>query len=180
MISYIALLRAINVGGHTVKMDYLRQLFTEVGCQNVRTYIQTGNVFFDSAEIDRTTLRTIIQEHLKKALGYEVAVMLRTPQELQRALAQKPFQEEVLTDDVRFCIAFISAPLPESVTVPYTSPKGDFKIVALTPGEVCMVSYLQNGKPGNPNLSLEKIFKVQATTRFFHTAEKILQAALAQ
>ena len=46
MTQYIALLRGINVGGHTVRMEDLRPLFEELGLENVRTYIQSGNVFF--------------------------------------------------------------------------------------------------------------------------------------
>ena len=45
--TYIALLRGINVGGHTVKMERLRGLFGELGLERVRSYIQTGNVFFE-------------------------------------------------------------------------------------------------------------------------------------
>jgi len=45
---YIAFLRAINVGGHTVKMDHLRSLFEALGFSNVETFIASGNVIFES------------------------------------------------------------------------------------------------------------------------------------
>ena len=48
MSKYIAFLRAINVGGHTVKMDVLRQLFESLGFANVETFIASGNVIFES------------------------------------------------------------------------------------------------------------------------------------
>ncbi len=48
MPKYVALLRAINVGGHTVKMDHLRRLFEALGFTNVETFIASGNVIFDS------------------------------------------------------------------------------------------------------------------------------------
>ncbi len=53
---YIALLGGINVGGHNVKMEHLRQLFTQLGFANVRSYIQTGNVFFETSQDDRHVL----------------------------------------------------------------------------------------------------------------------------
>src|SRR5579872_787535 len=74
---YIAFLRGINVGGHTVKMERLRQLFTELGLAHVRTYIQSGNVFFETTDSDRARVTGTIEEHLHKVLGYEVPVFLR-------------------------------------------------------------------------------------------------------
>ena len=53
---YIALLGGINVGGHNVKMEHLRQLFTQLGFADVRSYIQTGNVFFETSQDDRHVL----------------------------------------------------------------------------------------------------------------------------
>src|SRR5215831_13131357 len=79
--TYVALLRGINVGGHTVTMERLRELFRELGYAGVRTYIQTGNVFFESSEQDVQILRSAIERHLRAALGYEVPTCLRTVEE---------------------------------------------------------------------------------------------------
>ena len=62
----IAFLRAINVGGHNVKMDALRELFIELGCTNVETFIASGNVIFDSKAKNIKTLENKIAEHLHK------------------------------------------------------------------------------------------------------------------
>lgn len=84
--TYIAFLRGINVGGHIVKMEYLRQLFTDLGLKNVRSYIQSGNVFFDTADIsDWAALTLRIENYLRQTLGYVVPVFLRTAQEVKRA-----------------------------------------------------------------------------------------------
>lgn len=77
---HIAFLRAINVGGHIVKMDVLRQLFETMGFKNVETFIASGNVIFDAPKASEAK----IEEALKKALGYEVRTFLRTPAQLQR------------------------------------------------------------------------------------------------
>lgn len=103
---YIALLRGINVGGHTVKMDALRKLFVELGLTNVRTYIQSGNVFFTTESADRAVLAERIERHLRAALGYEVPACLRTIPELERVVAVDPFASLTVTPDMRLCVMF--------------------------------------------------------------------------
>jgi uncharacterized protein (DUF1697 family) len=75
---YVAFLRAINVGGHVVKMDRLRALFEEMGFTNVETFIASGNVIFEA----RRTSEAKIEAALREALGYEVQTFVRTPAEL--------------------------------------------------------------------------------------------------
>jgi len=89
--TYIALLRGISVGGHNVKMDLLRGLFEDLGFDRVRSYIQTGNVFFESREHDTRVLRTAIERHLRTALGYEVATCMRTVEDVEQLLVRDPF-----------------------------------------------------------------------------------------
>jgi uncharacterized protein (DUF1697 family) len=63
---YVAFLRAINVGGHIVKMDYLRSLFEELGFTNVETFIASGNVVFDSSYKNPASLEKKIEGHQQK------------------------------------------------------------------------------------------------------------------
>lgn len=79
---YIAFLRAINVGGHTVKMEQLRALFEALGHAGVETFIASGNVIFESRARNSHTLERQIESYLKHALGYEVATFIRSPSEL--------------------------------------------------------------------------------------------------
>lgn len=88
---YIAFLRAINVGGHTVKMEHLRRLFEEIGFSNVATFIASGNVVFETSPADPRTLEARIEAQLKQALGYEVATSLRTPEEVAGVASCRPF-----------------------------------------------------------------------------------------
>ena len=76
MSRYIAFLRAINVGGHTVTMDRLRALFTSLGFTRVETFIASGNVIFDTPSRSPTKLESNIEQHLQLALGYEVRTFL--------------------------------------------------------------------------------------------------------
>lgn len=174
---FIAFLRGINVGGHRVKMERLRGLFSELGFAEVRNYIQTGNIFFETTEIDRAALTKKIERHLFAALGYEVPVFLRTIAEVERALQMNPFEHIEATADMRFCITFIYEPLPGNFELPYISPKNDFEILQATSGEAFILMRLIDGRPGNPAAFIEKKFKLKTTTRFFGTTEKILQAA---
>ncbi|MBC7788419.1 MAG: DUF1697 domain-containing protein [Anaerolineae bacterium] len=88
---YIAFLRAINVGGHTVKMDHLRKHFEKSGFANVETFIASGNVIFESPIEDASKLERQIEFELEKLLGYAVATFIRTPRELANVLANNPF-----------------------------------------------------------------------------------------
>ncbi len=90
---YVAFLRAINVGGHTVKMDRLRALFAEQGFGRVSTFIASGNVLFDGPAGDAAGLERRIERHLRQALGYEVATFLRTPADVVAVAAHRPFDE---------------------------------------------------------------------------------------
>lgn len=87
---YIAFLRAINVGGHNVKMDQLRTLFSALGFGGVATFIASGNVVFE-ADGDAAELEARIERHLHESLGYEVATFLRTPAQLAEIIAYPPF-----------------------------------------------------------------------------------------
>lgn len=77
MPTLVAFLRAINVGGHTVRMDHLRALFEQLGLTSVSTFIASGNVLFTSAETSLVSLEARIEAHLLAALGYEVRTFIR-------------------------------------------------------------------------------------------------------
>ena len=87
---HIAFLRAINVGGHTVKMDQLRTLFEELGLKDVETFIASGNVIFRSPA-KSASLETKIERHLHRALGYEVDTFIRTDGEVAAVAGYRPF-----------------------------------------------------------------------------------------
>ncbi|MER7769005.1 DUF1697 domain-containing protein [Kitasatospora sp. NPDC096140] len=178
--TYIAFLRAINVGGRTVTMERLRALFAELGLGNVRSYIQSGNVFFTTegpaGRSDRAALTGRIEEHLEQSLGYPVPVMLRTVEEVAELLAAEPFRGVEATPDVRLVVAFLSEPLPAELARPHRSPKGDFEVLGADPGAAYIVIHLQNGKWVTKEM-FGKAYRGSVTSRFLHTTEKILAAA---
>jgi uncharacterized protein (DUF1697 family) len=108
MTKYIALLRAINVGGHTVKMDHLKKLFEKMDFENVETFIASGNVFFESTLINQSSTKQIIEQGLEKELGYKVATFIRTTKELKAIAEYKPFKvSELLEPASSLYIAFL-------------------------------------------------------------------------
>lgn len=90
---YIALLRAINVGGRTVKMDRLRASFEAMGLAKVETFIASGNVIFETTARKPEALEAKIEAHLRRELGYAVGTFLRTPAEMAAVAAASPFGE---------------------------------------------------------------------------------------
>lgn len=99
MPKYVAFLRAINVGGHIVKMGHLRQLFEALGFSNVETFIASGNVVFDSNSKNTKTLERKIESLLQESLGYQVATFIRSTSELANIAKYKPFDESKLNAD---------------------------------------------------------------------------------
>ncbi|HXV13589.1 MAG TPA: DUF1697 domain-containing protein, partial [Candidatus Krumholzibacteria bacterium] len=93
---YVAFLRAINVGGHVVKMDALRRLFEALDFERVETVIASGNVIFDAPSKSAAALEKKIEGHLHKKLGYEVATFLRTPAQMVGIAEYTPFKRAEL------------------------------------------------------------------------------------
>ncbi|WP_395296447.1 DUF1697 domain-containing protein [Kitasatospora hibisci] len=175
--TYIAFLRAVNVGGRTVKMERLRALFGELGLDGVRSYIQSGNVFFTTDEPDRAALTRRIEGHLEEALGFPVPVLLRTVEEVEAVLAAEPFAGIEVTPDVRLVVNFLTEPLPADFPVPYTSPKGDYEVIGADAGTAYVVVHLRDGRWNAPANLFGRSYRGSATARFLHTTVKILAAA---
>lgn len=91
-IKYIALLRGINVGGkNLIKMNDLKQLFKSMDFENVRTYIQSGNVIFESAEKNESTIAKKLERSLLEQFEDDVLVFIRTIPEIEAILKLNPF-----------------------------------------------------------------------------------------
>jgi uncharacterized protein (DUF1697 family) len=112
---YIAFLRAINVGGHTLKMEKLRALFEALGFVGVETFIASGNVIFEAPEKNPAALEKKIEKHLGQELGYEVATLIRTPRELAQIAEYQPFPEELLAASTSLYISFLPSAPDEGV-----------------------------------------------------------------
>jgi uncharacterized protein (DUF1697 family) len=108
---YFGFLRALNVGGHTVRMDALRRLFEAAGLEEVETFIASGNVIFRSGSRDAAALERTLESRLEAALGYAVKAFLRTERELAAIACYQPFPAGRFRSAQAFCVAFLPAPL---------------------------------------------------------------------
>jgi uncharacterized protein (DUF1697 family) len=88
---YAAFLRAVNVGGRTIRMERLREIFTKAGFADVETFIASGNVVFESRSSSIPALEAKIEAALQKALGYEVATFVRRADALEAIARHQPF-----------------------------------------------------------------------------------------
>ena len=92
MRKYIAFLRAINVGGTTIiKMTDLKKMFESFGLDEVQTYIQTGNVIFESKEENAANLEEKIEHQLEKVSGKRIQLFVRTIREVMAIVNECPF-----------------------------------------------------------------------------------------
>lgn len=107
MTIYIALLRGINVGGHNkIKMADLKSLLEGMGLQKVKTYIQSGNVLFES-NVEEDQLRLQLEGEIQKTFGFPVPVILRTAEEYERIIRECPYSTEALKEGESVQIAFL-------------------------------------------------------------------------
>jgi len=108
---YVALLRAVNVGGRTIKMDRLRAIFEELPFKNVETFIASGNVLFDSTARDVAALERKIEKHLEAKLGIEVGTYLRALDEMPGVASNHPFGD-AKSKGHTISVGFFKNPLP--------------------------------------------------------------------
>ena len=115
MTRYVAFLRGINVGGHTVKMDALKKTFEEMGFEKVSTFIASGNVIFESGSKKMDALEKKIESALEKSLGYEVATFLRTDKRVAEIAAHDAFPKEKPKEGDTQYVTFLRA-APDAAT----------------------------------------------------------------
>ena len=96
MESYVAFLRAMNLGGRRIKNEELQAEFEALGFAEVGCFRASGNVVFSAGEKDEAKLTKEIEAGLGEALGYEVRVFLRSAAELRAIAAQEPFEAKAL------------------------------------------------------------------------------------
>lgn len=171
MTKYVALLRGINVGGHTVKMTELTRVFESLGLSNVKTYIASGNVLFETAEGGTDNLAQRIENELSRALGFEARAILRTISELRALIDLDPFSSFAPERDARYHVTFFAGELNNSLELPYKSPAG-FEISHRTKREVFSV-VLPAGRSVDMMSFVEKEFGKASTTRNWNTVQKI-------
>ncbi|RYJ36875.1 DUF1697 domain containing protein [Flavobacterium anhuiense] len=175
MKTHLALLRGINVSGHNMmKMEALKAMLENLGFQNVRTYLQSGNVFVDSEE-EASKVGFMIKQEIFKVFGHEVPVVMITKENLELCFANNPFLKEKDIDMKKLYVAFVSMNLKkESIN--------DLKISQFKPDEASIdenrifIKYAVGaGKTRFDQKYIEKKLNVTATIRNWNTVTNLLK-----
>ena len=178
MNTYIALFRGINVSGQKkIKMADLRQHMQALGFDQVRTYIQSGNLIFQSEVVAKDELEKQIEEKILAEYGFEVSVIIRTPEELQAILVENPFLQNPENDPKRFYVAVLaSEPTTERLDV---LAEKDYAPEAYAILGKTLYFYVPNGygRSKMNNNFFENKLKVVATTRNWRTMHKLAEMA---
>jgi uncharacterized protein (DUF1697 family) len=170
---YVAFLRAINIGGHVVKMAELKKLFEEMGFKSVETFIASGNVIFETTKTDAARLEARIEKQLQKSLGYEVATFVRSEEEIAALANESPFTDEAVSRSRTYNVAFTKSNLGdghrEKVKV-YNSDVSDF---VARGREVHWLCKVMQSESNFVSARFEKELALKATWRNINTVRRI-------
>lgn len=175
MAKYISILRGINVGGNRkILMKELKVLFEKLGFAEVETYIQSGNVVFESEKkLSNADLEVKIQQAITETFGFDVPVIIRAADEWAKSIANNPFWKEEDADIDRLhltCLKEVPSPeLLEKIKLFQFLPDR-YEIIGKDVFIFCAAGY---GTSKLTNPFFESKLKVQATTRNWKTVMKL-------
>jgi len=179
MAAFISLLRGINVTGYkTIKMKDLQTIYESLGLRNVRTYVQSGNVVFDSAGQGARVFSQDIEEKIKQTYGFEVAVILRTPEEISAVIVNNPFLKETNIDVARLYVTFLSSPPDDALVRNLTVTQDNSDRFAIAGKEIYLHCANGYGRTRFSSDFFEKKLKLTATTRNWKTVNALLSMAV--
>ena len=174
MARYIALLRAINAGkGRTAKMKPLRQLFESLGCLNVATFAASGNVVFETRAKSVKSLQRKVEKQLREALGFRVAVLIRTDAELSRIADYRPFSESKIDAAGEFNIIFLPDTLSQKLIREVRTLRTATDEFRVHGREIFWLRRRKKGGSSFSTVPLEKTLDMPFTIRSAKTVKKM-------
>jgi uncharacterized protein (DUF1697 family) len=175
---YIALLRASNIGGHqTVSMQDLRSLLSELGFQNARSLLQSGNLVFGAGRQSTPAVERTLETKAAQRLGFHTDFVVRTAAEWQSIIARNPFLTEAERDPSRLVVMFLKsaacaaafAALRAAITGP-ESLHGD--------GRHAYIFYPEGiGRSRLTSMFIERKLGTRGTARNWNTVTKLAELA---
>jgi uncharacterized protein (DUF1697 family) len=171
---YIAFLRAINVGGRTVKMDRLRQLLEALGLAEVETFIASGNVIFKSPSKSTAALEKKIESHLQKSLGYAVETFVRTSAELAAIARYQAFPAaELQAAGHNLYVGFVATPPSRDVQQKVIALRTEAEEFHIHEREVYWLIRTQFNESTVTGARLERTLRMPTTVRNITTVKKL-------
>lgn len=176
MTTHLALLRGINVSGHNMmKMEALKTMLENIGFTNVRTYLQSGNVFIDTEEECASKVGFMIKQEIFKVFGHEVPTIVITKDDLELCFKNSPYLKEKDIDTKKLYVAFVSTELKKENI-------NDLKISQFKPDEASIdgnrifIKYdVGAGKTRLEGKYIEKKLNVIVTMRNWNTVTNLLK-----
>lgn len=170
-------LRGINVGGHhKVPMVELRKKLNEIGCNNVRTLLNTGNFVFDTKQTNIQDLESKIENFISNSFGFLIPVIIRTRKEISDLVDENPFKEVSVHKDIRLYVSFLKDTPKIELTIPYLSEDKSYEIISIKDKIILSVLDLSTTNTPKGMDDLEKLFGKNITTRNWNTIKKIIDA----
>ena len=177
MNTFISMLRGINVSGHNIiSMSDLKKLYQSLDFKNVVTYVQSGNVIFDTTKKDASKLSSLIETQIKKSFNLSVSVLIRDKNDLQRIISGNPFIKRK-KDPIKLYITFLqSSPAPFDFNkLPLPSTESDEFI--LIDKEIFIFCPNGYGRTKLNNNFFEKKLNLISTTRNWNTVNALYKLA---
>jgi uncharacterized protein (DUF1697 family) len=176
MTKYVAMIRGIGPTNPNMKGAKLAEAFESCGFSNVRSFLTSGNVLFESDITDRAKLERLAEAALPKILDFEREVFIRSQADLQKLVDAKPFKELVHENAGKtyLTVTFFKKTPKFEFTFPYQPDGKYFELLAEVNGALCCVVDLSKGKTPDLMTWLESQFGKQITTRTRQTVSRIL------
>lgn len=174
----ISMLRGVNLGPHNrIKMDALRALYESLKFEDPRSYVQSGNIIFRTKEKNGPPLAKKIQGAIQKNFGCCPEVILRTSDEMRKAIAANPFPERAKQEPGKVLVTFLAAEPPGEAKANLAKFK-DFPEELHLKGRELFI-YFPNGagKSKLPWSSVDKLLKVTGTARNWNSVQAMLAIA---
>ena len=174
----ISMLRGVNLGPHKrIKMDDLRAVYKALKFDDPRTYVQSGNVIFRSKEKHSAALAKKIQDAIERKFGFRADVILRSTEELRKAIAGIPFAASRNLEPGKILVTFLAGePGPEAQAT-LASLKSHPEELHLKGRELYIYFPNGAGKTKLPWSSVEKLLKTTGTARNWNSVTKMLAIA---
>lgn len=175
MKTYIAFLRGINVGGkNKIPMSGLRLALESAGFKNVRTYIQSGNIVFESEIRSTDVITEVIGKTIDNIFGFSVPVLVMTKKQTALILSQSPYEDESqISLNKTYFVLLFQPPTQELLKLfnALTFSNEQFQVLGNCVHLLCLNGY---GKAKLNNNFVESKLKVPATARNYRTMQKVL------
>jgi len=171
---FVAFLRGINVGGHhKVPMAELRKEMEKLGFEKVVTILNSGNIVFDAIADNLEVLEKTIAAHLEKTFGFPIPTIIRKAEMMDELLKDKPFEDRLLTKEVRFYISFLQKEPKIDLELPWLSTDKSYEIIRVSDKNILSILDLSISKTPKAMKVLEEYFGKGITTRNWNTIKRI-------